>query len=321
MNPFSEKDPIGALGEKPLIFRICRMLGSAMPQPPFGAGDDCAVLPQVGGKMLATADSLIYGRHFDDSAPAELVGRKLLSRNVSDIASMGGDPLYAITSAIMSPNVSAGWLDGFCRGLAEAADGFGIKVVGGDVASVGGTFFAMNLTLFGRAPERPLLRSSAEVGDVVYTTGRLGLSFESGRHLTFVPRLEQGKYLASLSGVGACTDLSDGLAADIENIIPENACAEIDPQSVPRTQFCGRTATLEQALCGGEDYELLFTFRGDCAAFERAWLECFGESVFGIGEIRAARSDAECGKLVVVDPQSGVRGIFGTGGFDHFAQA
>ena len=114
MNPFGGSEKISGLGEKGLISRICAAFGGAVPPPPFGAGDDCAVVPSekfCGRKMLATSDAVIFGRHFDESSEPSLVGRKLVNRNVSDIASMGGIPLYALTSGILSSGLSVDLLE------------------------------------------------------------------------------------------------------------------------------------------------------------------------------------------------------------------
>ena len=176
-------------------------------------------------------------------------------------------------------------------------------------------FFSMHMTLFGRAPLRPLLRTGARVGDSIYVGGKLGLSFESGKHLTFEPRIAQGRFLASVEGVGACTDLSDGFASDIKNILPKGACAEIYKQSIPYSQLDGRKATLREALCGGEDYELLFTFRGDKERFEGQWKSLFGTVPYEIGKIVEVNEFAEFSIITVDD--CGVCGLFNESGFDH----
>lgn len=321
MNPFSEKDPLSSLGEKALIARICADFGASAPKAPFGPGDDCALIRAEelgGGDMLATSDAVILGRHFDASTDPRLAGRKLVNRNASDIAAMGGRPAFALASGIVSAELSLGWLDGFCAGASEAAEKLGVKIVGGDVASVGGRFFSMHMSLLGTAPERTLLRSGARIGDALYVTGGLGLSFESGRHLDFEPRIAEGEFLAQTWGVGACIDLSDGLASDVKNIIPRGACAEVFEDSVPRRSFGGKTATLREALCGGEDYELLFAYRGDCGEFERAWAESLETPLSRIGRISAPASASEAGGLVVVRSGGG-REIFRGSGFDHMA--
>lgn len=321
MTPFSDKDPLSSLGEKELIERICAAFGASAPRAPFGPGDDCAVIRAEelgGGDMLATSDAVILGRHFGASDNPRLAGKKLVNRNASDIAAMGGRPAFALASGIVSGGLSLGWLGEFCAGVSEAAAELGIKIVGGDVASADGRFFSMHMSLLGTAPERALLRSGARVGDALYVTGELGLSFESGRHLDFVPRIAEGEFLAQTWGVGACIDLSDGLASDVKNIIPRGACAEIFEDSVPRRFFGGKTATLREALCGGEDYELLFAYRGDCEEFERAWAESLETPLSRIGRISAPASASEAGGLVVVRSGGG-REIFRGSGFDHMA--
>lgn len=298
MNPFSEKDPLSMVGEKALIARICAAFGASAPKAPFGPGDDCALIRAEelgGGDMLATSDAVILGRHFDASTDPRLAGRKLVNRNASDIAAMGGSPAFALASGIVSGDLSLGWLDEFCAGVSEAAEKLGIKIVGGDVARAEGRFFSMHMSLLGTAPERTLLRSGARIGDALYVTGELGLSFESGRHLDFEPRIAEGEFLAQTWGVGACIDLSDGLASDVKNIIPRGACAEIFEDSVPRRSFGGKTAALDEALCGGEDYELLFAYRGDCGEFERAWAESLGTSLSRIGRLSAPAGVSESG--------------------------
>ena len=268
--------------------------------------------------MLATSDAVILGRHFDASTDPRLAGRKLVNRNASDIAAMGGSPAFALASGIVSGDLSLGWLDEFCAGVSEAAEKLGIKIVGGDVARAEGRFFSMHMSLLGTAPERTLLRSGARIGDALYVTGELGLSFESGRHLDFEPRIAEGEFLAQTWGVGACIDLSDGLASDVKNIIPRGACAEIFEDSVPRRSFGGKTAALDEALCGGEDYELLFAYRGDCGEFERAWAESLGTSLSRIGRLSAPAGVSESGGLVVVRSGGG-REVFRGSGFDHMA--
>lgn len=319
MNPFGGSEKISGLGEKGLISRICAAFGGAVPPPPFGAGDDCAVVPSekfCGRKMLATSDAVIFGRHFDESSEPSLVGRKLVNRNVSDIASMGGIPLYALTSGILSSGLSVDWLEEFCRGAAEAAQKFGIKIVGGDVARADGKFFSMHMALIGAAPEKPMLRSGARIGDAIYVSGEIGLSFESGYHLIFEPRLAEGIFLSQDRNVGACTDISDGFASDVKNIIPAGACAEIYESAVPRRFYGGRRASLKEALCGGEDYELLFSYNGDCEDFERRWSEKFKTPISRIGRISTPLAQEENGQIILAEEN---RKIFRGGGFDHMA--
>lgn len=323
MNPFAKVGTVSELGEKALIARVCKNFGSsaALP-PPFGAGDDCALIRSraLSENVFATSDAVILGRHFSPDTPPEMAGEKLVKRNASDIAAMGATPFAALASSICSPNVSVEWLDGFCRGMGRAAERYGIKIIGGDFASVGGDFFSTHLTLLGQSGTRPLLRSGAEVGDYICTTGALGASFESGHHLTFEPRLKEGLFLAADNAVSACMDISDGLASDLKCLLPPHSCAEIFAENLPLRKFGGKTATATQAMCDGEDYELVFAYRGSRGrldGFLRSFEAELGHSAYAIGRIAEPRRAGEKGALVLVS--DGVRNAFESGGFDHYA--
>ena len=310
---------VGSLSEKELIRRFCGALKPCMPPSPEGAGDDCAVLPKGNfplENILSTSDAVILGRHFLPETSAFDAGRKLLNRNASDIASMGGVPVYAMTSSIISPKISIEWIEDFARGLKFAAQKIGVKFVGGDVARGDGGFFSMHLTLLG-AVQKPLLRSGAKCGDRIFVTGALGASFESGRHLTFEPRLKEGLFLAKCANVSACTDLSDGLASDIFDILADGESAEIFADKIPVFDFVGNS--LKKSLCDGEDYELLFTM-SDMSDFEAdAFISKFKVATSTeISEIgRIVSSAGEKSKLYLIDAW-GVKTEFKDVGFSHF---
>ena len=266
-------ESIASLGERGLIDSIRRWLGSASPPAPFGMGDDCAVLPETGGRLLLTVDPVVFGRHFDDSIPPAAVGAKLLKRNLSDLAAMGGRPTAAVVALALDPRVRIRWLEGFHRGLAACARRFHVPLVGGDVAQADGTLVA-SLTLLGRAAgPRVLTRTGARIGDSIYVTGALGGSRPSGHHHAFSPRLAEGAWLASTPGIRSMMDLSDGLARDLASLAPPSSEPSILASAIPRN----RGASLAAALGDGEDYELLFAVakRADHAAFERAWRRAF----------------------------------------------
>lgn len=324
-SPFDSSRSISAIGEKNLIARICGRFGSTMPPYPFGAGDDCAVIKRnvFAENVFATSDAVILGVHFTPETSAFDAAAKLVKRNLSDLAAMGAKPCCALTSAILSKNLSLDWLDEFCDGLAFAAKKYSLKLVGGDVAAVDKDFFSMHLALLGDSEFPPLLRRGAQDGDVLYVTGPLGFSFESGRHLTFEPRLAEGEFLARMNAarvgfVSACTDLSDGLASDILNILSEGGASEIDEAAVPRNSFGGESADIRRALCDGEDYELLFALRASEAElrdFERAYFEQFGRKPFRIG-IVAKKAPSEKSALILVS--NGSRRPFNGSGYDHY---
>lgn len=321
MNIF-DADSISKLGEKSAIRLVCGALGAACPPAPFGSGDDCALVktPSLLGSVFLTVDSVVYGRHFDDSAPAGMVGEKLVKRNISDIAAMGARPKKAVCAAVLSGGVSARWLEAFAAGMARAALRWGVEIVGGDFADAGAEhFFAASLTLLGDSALPPLLRGSAQDGDFIYTTGVLGGSFASGHHLDFSPRVEEGVFLAEWNAaqngakITSCSDISDGLASDIANILPETLKAEIDflPARGGFTEL--------DALTGGEDYELLFSVSAaDAAAlalFEAAYARKFGAKPFRIGRAQKKERPRERSLWL---KKNGVARPFEGGGYQHF---
>ena len=123
MHPFAPgpRDRVDALGEGGLIAAIRRWLGDSCPPAPAGIGDDCAVLPAARARQLLTVDPVIFGRHFDAAVPAAAVGAKLLKRNLSDIAAMGGRPRAAVVSLCLDRSTRVRWLREFHRGLATTA--------------------------------------------------------------------------------------------------------------------------------------------------------------------------------------------------------
>jgi thiamine-monophosphate kinase len=275
MSPFTSRPSlsVAALGEERLVAAIRRWLGSSSPSAPHGIGDDCAVLPAARGRQLLTIDPVIYGRHFDATVPPGAVGAKLLKRNLSDIAAMGGRPVAAVVALTLDRGVRLAWLEQFYRGLAAAARRHGVAVVGGDVAEAKGAL-AASLALLGVADgPRAVTRAGARRGDWIYVTGVLGASVRSGHHHAFTPRLAEGAWLARRAGVRAMMDVSDGLAKDLRALTPRGAQAALGAALLPRR----RGASVVSALGEGEDYELVFALAARAArpAFARAWRRAF----------------------------------------------
>jgi thiamine-monophosphate kinase len=267
----SLRGSVSSIGEEALIRSIRRWLGRACPAAPAGIGDDCAVIRPARGRELLTVDPVVSGIHFDGRVAPGSVGAKLLKRNLSDIAAMGGRPRAAVVALALDGRVSLAWLAGFFRGLARESLRFRVPVVGGDVASLPGSFVA-TLALAGEATGRVLTRAGSRAGDWIYVTGVLGRSLESGHHHAFEPRLAEGSWLARRAGVRAMMDVSDGLAKDLGALTPRGSVPALEAERLPRRAG----ASVRDALCGGEDYELVFSAApGARPSLEAAWRRAF----------------------------------------------
>ncbi|MHC4550368.1 MAG: thiamine-phosphate kinase [Planctomycetota bacterium] len=218
------------------------------------AGDDCAVLECPGwGTLLATTDAVIDGvhLHWDIEGP-EAFGYKAVARNLSDIAAMAGEPLWALIAACLPHGVELERAQALFRGAERA----GCKVVGGDTAF--GPTPSVTATVLGKAhPRGPVLRSGARPGDWIVVTGPLGGSLASGRHYRFRPRIQEARALVELCDVGAMIDISDGLSTDLHHVLAASkvGCL-LEAERIPTNDV-----PLENALHDGEDYELLATVR------------------------------------------------------------
>lgn len=280
MNPFTAQAAasVAAWGEEGLIRSIRRWLGNASPQAPFGIGDDCAVLPASRGRQLITVDPVVYGRHFDASVAPRAVGAKLLKRNLSDLAAMGGRPTAAVLALTLDGRVRQAWLEAFYRGLAACARRYDVPIVGGDITQADG-IVAASLTLLGEASGRRVLtRTGARAGDWIFVTGRLGRSLATGHHFRFTPRLAEGTWLAGRPEVRAMMDVSDGLAKDLHALVPPKSYPALDPTSLPRRAG----ADLRAALTDGEDYELVLAVAHDAdrPGLDAAWRRAFPRTPF-----------------------------------------
>jgi thiamine-monophosphate kinase len=225
------------------------------PAPPtleLGIGDDCAIFrPRPNQDLLFTSDQMLEGVHFKKFHPAASVGERALARSLSDIAAMGGEPRFCLVS-LSAP--SEDWIIDFYRGLLRLARRTGTTLAGGDLAHSKRVY--CDVTVCGAvAKGKALRRDGAGPGDQICVSGRLGKPWDR----RIQPRLKLGQSLVGLAT--ACMDLSDGLSLDLHRLcVASGVAAEID--RVPLAPG----VTLERALHGGEDYELLFTLPPAVAA-------------------------------------------------------
>jgi len=245
--------------ESELLEMISRELPPAASDVLTGIGDDCAVVrssSSPGVLELLKTDALVEGVHFNKNTPWYKVGWKALCRPISDIAAMGGSPLHAMITVAAPPDWRSETWKSLYRGIGKVAREYGVSIVGGETVSSPGPVF-LSVSLTGEVPKKNLrLRSGAKPGDLICITGKLGGSFKSGRHLTFHPRLAEGRWLGSEQGVSSMMDLSDGLGSDLPKLARQSSCSfRIAPDLIPRHKGC----SVEAALSDGEDYELLIT--------------------------------------------------------------
>jgi thiamine-monophosphate kinase len=250
---------------------------SALFAPPTGAGalgigDDGAVLVNRGRHTVAVCDPVVEGVHFTAATPLALVGRKVVNRNLADLAAMGATFDYALV-AIQWPRARAArGVHALLRGIRDAVESRGGRVVGGDTGSTSGPL-TVTVTALGHLRHRALRRDGARAGDAIHVSAPLGGSILGG-HLRFAPPLELGQRLAAGRAVSAAMDISDGLALDLATLLEASATragvalgAELDAAAIPIAAAARRLAVrtgrspLQHALGDGEDHALLFTVR------------------------------------------------------------
>jgi thiamine-monophosphate kinase len=257
-----------------------------------GIGDDAAILAvRPGEELVVTTDFSLEDVHFRRGwHPPEAVGHKCLARGLSDIAAMGARPVAAFVSLAVPRELTRGrsgmrswprsWTDRFYDGLLALAEEWSVPLAGGDLAQAPGGVrarVAADIVLVGAVERgRALLRSGAHAGDALYVTGTLGgaaaelralvrsparfrgMTTATAEHPHFFPepRIGLGRALVRRRLAIAAIDISDGLSVDLQHLCEESGLrAEVEAALLP----VGRGATLEDALHGGDDYELLFT--------------------------------------------------------------
>lgn len=260
-----------------------------------GIGDDAAVINPPSGSLLVTTDAMMEGVHFDLSyCSLYQVGYKLVSVNVSDIYAMGARPLYMLLSLSIPPQSEVSEnIDDFLTGMKNALDIYNTSLIGGDVTS-SHSGLALSATVIGVAEKTPVMRTGAKPGDRVYVTGCLGDSaaglhalqkigkvvrIENSETIDYFPMswdilkplitrhlMPNVKPLPKTEHISSMMDISDGLAMDLRRLCAESGVgSRIYEKNLPlsdeMTTLCKHLNLnpLDLCLCGGEDYELLFT--------------------------------------------------------------
>lgn len=329
---------VSELGEFGLIDLLAGTVNSAARGKTrliIGIGDDAAAWQADASIQLATVDSLVQDVHFSlDTTSWKELGWKALAVNLSDIAAMGGVPHYALVSLALPGSTAVEDVVALYRGMTGLAAEFGVALVGGDTTSA--PIVVLTITVLGSAlsREQPVLtRSGAEPGDQIAVTGYLGaaaaglevlgggvqLDIEGAAKLkrAFLhpyPRLAEGQVLVGC-GVKTAIDISDGLVSDLGHICRLSGVGarlkvdRVPVEPVVKANFGNKS--LELALTGGEDYELLFT--AGAPVMDRV-KTALSVPVTVIGEITAD----EAGKVTLVDSQGN---LFSPAklGWEHFS--
>jgi len=212
--------------------------------------DDAAII----GEQVFTTDILIEETHFKKELNFKSLGSRALAVNLSDIAAMGAVPRYYFVSLGVPEGTMDCDIQDFYMGLQILSKKFGVELKGGDLAR--SSVRVVNILVIGEKKKRFLNRTTLELGDFVYTTGKLGLAKIMNYQNEVIPRIKEGLILSDSDDVTAATDISDGLAKSIYEMTRETPY-EISVENVPTADG----ATEKDALYGGEDYELLFASR------------------------------------------------------------
>jgi thiamine-monophosphate kinase len=261
------------LGEDRLLQKIAADLQSK-PSVLSGVGDDCAVARFLGSDklLLLKTDCVVAGVHFDPRTRPSVIGWKAMARPLSDFAAMSGLPEFALVTFIAPPTTRVDWTTEVYRGLEKAARTFDLAIVGGETSRTAGPV-TISISIAGRVEKnRWVSRRGGKSGDALFVTGRLGGSLR-GKHLRFIPRIAESRWLTRHFRINAMMDLSDGLGADLPRLARASGVGfEIDERALPRT----RGRSVKQAISDGEDYELLFAISEHrTAALVKAWKRKF----------------------------------------------
>ncbi len=281
-----DQESLQSLGEEEVVRRLITGLPNAE-SVLVGPGDDCAVVDAGGEQLLLLkTDAVVSGVHFLKHTDPERVGWKAAGRVMSDFGAMGGRAGELVVTIALPAEYPMQWVEGLYRGLSRCAKQYGASIVGGEtVGLTKGSAALISVAGTGYIQRGAVVtRSGGSAGEELWVTGKLGGSFESERHLDFLPRIKEGQWLAQYAGVTAMMDVSDGLQRDLPRLAMASQCGfTLDESSLPRNEH----SSTQEALSDGEDMELLFSAKsglwvGEFAkAFPDVELTCIGEFTDG----------------------------------------
>lgn len=228
-----------------------------------GSGDDCAVLKlDKSNYQLFTCDMIIQGVDFRKTDNLKAVGRKALAISISDIAACGGLPKHAVVSLGLPKNMQVHQADLLAKGIFDLAKENKINIVGGDISA--SEKLIIDVSMLGKVEKSKLcLRRGAKNGDMIMVTGSFGGSIK-GKHLKFTPRLKEARFLVDNFKINSMIDVSDGLIQDLGHVLEQSSVGAVLYESlIPLSK---EARGIEEALCSGEEFELIFTASRDQAS-------------------------------------------------------
>jgi thiamine-monophosphate kinase len=262
---------LGVLGEDRLLDQILLYLPRGRTRKIFaGAGDDCAIAEIPGNKkyLVLKTDCVVEGVHFVRGTNPTDVGWKAMMRPLSDFAAASAVPQFSLITLIAPQQTNLAWVRILYRGLRRAANRFEVSIVGGETSNTPGPI-AISVSVIGFVEKtRAASRRGGRSGDDLFVTGRLGGALKQ-KHLKFIPRIPESRWLTKNFAIHAMMDLSDGLGADLPRLArASNVGFDIEFENLP----VARGVTIDKAISEGEDYELLFAISPrERARLERKW--------------------------------------------------
>ncbi len=261
---------LSEVGEDMLLAALLR----GLPDSSKFLGDDCAVIKfrDARNLLVLKTDCIVEKIHFQPSTAPSLVGWKAMMRPLSDFAAASAVPQFALITLIVPATKSVPWVKKLYSGLKRAAARFDVAIVGGETSATGGPI-VISVSVSGFVERnRSVSRAGGRKGDDLFVTGRLGGSLR-GKHLKFVPRIHESRWLTKNFRVNAMMDLSDGLGADLPRLAKASKLGfKIDQDALP----LAAGAKIDNAVSDGEDYELLFAVSPhERAGLEREWKKKF----------------------------------------------
>jgi thiamine-monophosphate kinase len=264
------------LGEDRLLDQLLPALRLGKTPKAFGAGagDDCATVENSVGRnfLVLKTDCIVERVHFSPGATAIDVGWKAMMRPLSDFAATSAVPRFALVTLIVSERTTLDWIKKLYRGLRRAAERFEVSIVGGETSSTPGPA-VISVSIVGFVERnRCISRRGGKAGDDLFVTGRLGGAL-TRKHLQFIPRITESRWLTKHFSIHAMMDLSDGLGVDLPRLARASKLGfNIELENLPLS----RGARIDAAISEGEDYELLFAISPrERSRLSREWRKRF----------------------------------------------